>query len=708
MDKSTPEERQDQEPNQTESSKAKTNKREDAKRGEVLLYAFGNIEASIADQFFGILNSILIVAMHVSPLLIGLILGIKTLWDSVTDPVMAYVTDNTRSRWGRRRPYILVGGVSRIALLLLICAFMPTGGHLSSNAVMEGQKFTNEAVGEAKSAHKTTVMTFNQIDTAEPDIKEKMLNMLEKTEITAQEAFQKVANNHETLQKDLEERKLDLEQKQLSLANAEKEYANSPDFEKELIIPKGLLEASEEKLAKAEGLINKARESQRNAIAAEISAHYILETHRPTSDSDPGTPEQAQEKADAAYAAAGLEPMSIFTIEKKPPPVAGKRKGMWANMKEGFGAFNDPKNFEQRKLIIYILFAVLLFTTFTTVQSVPYYALGIELCPSYDGRTRVVTYRAVMNKVAGLIQPWVPVFCFSLLFTTALKGLFWVAVIASIIGIPSTIIMCWFVKERTEISTTKKPQEKFFRSMWQVMHNRHFFKIFLLYWFLGLTNGIFIQVGFFLNVYWVMGSALSGAKLGAGVGMLAWGLGLINLPLINWGCRRFQKHKVLRFAIIWMSIGTALKWWCMNPEHPEYQFILPFFFSVGISSVYTVLPTMMADVTDVDELNHGLRREGMFGAVMAFLMKMIGTFTPIIAGIVLVAAGLDPALEYEQAPETILRMRLMYSFIPAGMLLFALAILWRYPLTRERVMEIKDKLHHRHEVEDAENLESES
>ena len=201
-----------------------------------------------------------------------------------------------------------------------------------------------------------------------------------------------------------------------------------------------------------------------------------------------------------------------------------------------------------------------------------------------------------------------------------------------------------------------------------------------------------------------MGSALSGAKLGAGIGMLVWGLGLIQLPLINWGCRRFQKHKVLRFAIIWMAIGTALKWWCMNPDHPEYQFILPFFFSVGISSVYTVLPTMMADVTDVDELNHDMRREGMFGAVMAFLMKLIGTLTPIIAGMVLVAAGFNPALEYEQAPDTILRMRLMYSFIPAFMLLFALGVLWRYPLTRERIMEIKDKLHQRHEVEDAESL----
>ena len=686
----------------TPESRASSPKKErpkDAGRGEVALYAFGNIEASIADQFFIVLNSILVVAMHVSPLLIGLILGIKTLWDSITDPLMAYITDNTKSRWGRRRPYILVGGIARIMLLILICAFMPHGGHLASNSVMEGQKFTNEAVGEAKSSHKTAVMTYGQIKEADPELREKMLDMLEQTQVTAEGALKKIADNHETLQKDIEERTADMKQKQVEFEKVQTEYADRQDLEQKLTIPQGVLTAAKEKLVKAETLLENAKESQRSAIAAEILSGYILAEYRPGTDSAILTPEEVQAKADAACTDAGLAPLPIFSIEKVPPPNAGKSKGMWTNMKEGFNAFNDPKNFEQRKLIIYILFAALLFTTFTTIQSVPYYALGIELCPSYDGRTRVVTYRAVMNNIAGLLQPWIPVFCFSLIFINALHGLFWVAIAASVVGIPSTIIMCWFVKERTEV-TIKKDKINIFTSMWQVMHNRHFIKIFLLYWFIGLTNGLFMLIGFYLNVYWVMGSALSGATLGAGVGMLAWGLSLAVLPVINWGCRRFQKHRILQFAIIWMAIGTALKWWCMNPEHPEYQFILPFFFSVGISSVYTVLPTMMADVTDVDELNHGVRREGMFGAVMAFLMKMIGTFTPILAGIVLVAAGLDPALEYEQTTETILRMRLMYSFIPAGMLLFALAILWRYPLTRDRVVKIKNELHHRHEIED--------
>lgn len=669
----------------------------DASRGEVALYAFGNVEASIADQFFNVLNSIMVVAMHVNPMLLGLIAGIKTLWDGITDPIMAYITDNTRSRWGRRRPYILVGGVLRIALLVLIVAFMPSGGNLIRNQVMEAQKFANEAIREASEGWRFAVQSHEQLEGLAPDRQALLLDALAKRSATARETLAKLDAHQPTLLEDLAQRKADVEARTENVAAIRREKAGDPELESALVIPLGLLEAADERVTKATELINKMDRARAELIAADHVASFLLGRHGRLPEAKFANEDGARAAAAIAFAAKNVDPVDdIFVLPAKPAPKPGKPAGMWANILDGLRAFWSPRNFEQRPLILYTLIAVLLFTTLTTVQSVPYYALGIEVSPSYNGRTQVVVYRSVMNQLAGLVQPWIPVLCFSLVFLTALQGLFWVAVVACVIGIPSTILMCWFVRERTEFSAAKKREAGLFKSMWQVMRNRHFLKVFALYWLIGLSFGVFTQIGFYLNVYWVMGSALAGAKLLAWVSMVAWGLGFVTLPLINWGCRRFQKHRVLQFAIIWMAIGTALKWWCMNPDHPEYQFILPFFFSVGISSVYTVLPTMMADVTDVDELNHGARREGMFGAVMAFLMKIIGTFTPILGGAVLVMSGFDAALEYEQRPETIFNMRVMYSFVSAGMLFTALLILWRYPLTRERIQEIKAELHRRH------------
>ncbi len=43
--------------------------------------------------------------------LAGTAVMIGKLWDAVTDPMMGFVSDRTRSRWGRRRPYLLFGAV---------------------------------------------------------------------------------------------------------------------------------------------------------------------------------------------------------------------------------------------------------------------------------------------------------------------------------------------------------------------------------------------------------------------------------------------------------------------------------------------------------------------------------------------------------------------------------------------------------------------
>ncbi len=665
----------------------------DAPRKEVILYAFGNIEASVADQFFNVLNSVMIVAMHVNPMLLGLVLGIKTLWDSITDPIMAYITDNTRSRWGRRRPYILVGGVSRIALLVLIVAFLPTGTHLSDNHLMEAQKFAQEGIKEAGDSRKLATEAIT------------LWNEGRLTEAAFQESLQRALTGAERAESLLMQHRPFLEnehnlrvEEEHALRNKLEQTLQESDVGTKREAAEGLLKAAETKRARSAKLLTDIDNARRSAVAARHLGNHGLALLDSQTSSELRDASLVQARADEELRTLGLEPIDLLTgEEKEPPPLSAASPGMWASLASGWNAYFAPENAAQRTLVVYVLIAVLLFTTLTTVQSVPYYALGIELCPSYNGRTQVVVYRSVMNQIAGLLAPWIPVLCFSLLFAHALQGLFWVAVFACVIGIPSTILMCWFVRERTEVRVVKGPERTgIFRSIFEVANNAHFLRICGLYCFIGLTNGVFAQLGFFLNVYWIMGSALSGATLGAWVSMVAWGLGLLSLPLINWGCRKFQKHRMLQLALVWMAIGTALNWWAMNPDHPEYQFILPFFFSVGISSVYTILPTMMADVTDVDELRHGVRREGMFGAVMAFLMKIIGAFTPILAGAVLVFSGFRPEMEYEQTAETILNMRLMYSFVPAGLLLFALILLWRYPLTREKVAEIKELLHQRH------------
>ena len=52
--------------------------------------------------------------------LAGGIIMVGKIWDAVTDPVAGYLSDNTKSRWGRRRPYIFFGSIPLFLTMILM------------------------------------------------------------------------------------------------------------------------------------------------------------------------------------------------------------------------------------------------------------------------------------------------------------------------------------------------------------------------------------------------------------------------------------------------------------------------------------------------------------------------------------------------------------------------------------------------------------
>jgi GPH family glycoside/pentoside/hexuronide:cation symporter len=69
---------------------------------------------------------VLTVELQVDAFLVGLAMGLPRLWDAFTDPVVGYLSDNHRSKWGRRKPFMLVGAIS-VALCLALMWQLPRG-----------------------------------------------------------------------------------------------------------------------------------------------------------------------------------------------------------------------------------------------------------------------------------------------------------------------------------------------------------------------------------------------------------------------------------------------------------------------------------------------------------------------------------------------------------------------------------------------------
>lgn len=63
--------------------------------------------------------------LGLSPATAGWVFAVALVWDALFDPVMGYLANRTRTRWGRYRPYLLFGGLPLAASWALM--FLPVG-----------------------------------------------------------------------------------------------------------------------------------------------------------------------------------------------------------------------------------------------------------------------------------------------------------------------------------------------------------------------------------------------------------------------------------------------------------------------------------------------------------------------------------------------------------------------------------------------------
>jgi GPH family glycoside/pentoside/hexuronide:cation symporter len=78
---------------------------------------------NIAGILVGLMGNI---SLGLNAFWLGVILIIPRLWDAVSDPIIGHLSDNTRTRWGRRRPFLLIGGIL-VAVFFVAMWWIPKG-----------------------------------------------------------------------------------------------------------------------------------------------------------------------------------------------------------------------------------------------------------------------------------------------------------------------------------------------------------------------------------------------------------------------------------------------------------------------------------------------------------------------------------------------------------------------------------------------------
>ena len=97
------------------------------KKGEKGFFALADFYGGGGQALIGVLYLVFLTDfVKLNPFLAGIVVLISEIWDAISDPLMGMISDNTHTKMGRRRPYILLGGGLLVVAFGLV--FFPIGG----------------------------------------------------------------------------------------------------------------------------------------------------------------------------------------------------------------------------------------------------------------------------------------------------------------------------------------------------------------------------------------------------------------------------------------------------------------------------------------------------------------------------------------------------------------------------------------------------
>ena len=316
---------------------------------------------------------------------------------------------------------------------------------------------------------------------------------------------------------------------------------------------------------------------------------------------------------------------------------------------------------------------------------IPYTALGWELTPNYDERTKTVAWRMYIGLAGSFSMGWLYRLSQLEYFKGNMAtGAFWVCVGAGLIVLVFGLIPTFACRENLEVE--KQPKIDTMNAMRYTLTNRPFAILFVAY--IIIIIALFTTSGItpFLLIYYVFkGNKADFGSFQGVLTSLSVGCSYLSMWLISYIALRHSKGAGMLSGLGLALLGTAISWFTIDPRWPWAMYLSCFVCYLGLQGCWLMVDSMVADICDADELKTGIRREGMFSAVKAFALKLAQAITAALGGYMLVLAGFDPnaANSSGVSLDIAFRMKLMIVGGTCGGLMIAIAIMWLYPISRE-------------------------
>jgi GPH family glycoside/pentoside/hexuronide:cation symporter len=335
--------------------------------------------------------------------------------------------------------------------------------------------------------------------------------------------------------------------------------------------------------------------------------------------------------------------------------------------------------------LYYVLISLVLDTAYTIVN-VPYTALTPELTKDYDERTSLNSFRFAFSVggalVSAVLHPIIVSSAPDPRTGYLISGLVW----AVVCTVPCYIVF-FAIRERPESMEPHTGDSIPLAEQIRIaLANRPYRFVIGLY----LASWLALQLVSAVLVYYL--TYYMGTPDRIPLTLLAvQGTSFIFLFVWTAISRRYDKRLVyIAGATIWLVVQLGLAF--IRPDQDYLVLPLAALAGAGVAVAYLVPWAMLPDVVDLDELETGQRREGVFYGFMVLLQKAGIALAIYFVGRALAAAGYvtpTDAVPVPTQPDSALQaIRFYIGPVPAAILAGSLLLALLYPITRARHRQI--------------------
>ncbi|BAY17525.1 putative sugar transporter [Anabaenopsis circularis NIES-21] len=365
--------------------------------------------------------------------------------------------------------------------------------------------------------------------------------------------------------------------------------------------------------------------------------------------------------------------------------------------------FSSDRSTNISALFWYYVVIGLISQVFYTVVNLPYTAMTPELTQDYDERTSLNSFRFTFSIGGSILSLILAQIVFSQIADRQ-QQYFVLAVICTVISVVSLYWCIFGVRDRIlafeakRIQIPEPPSLPFFEQLKIVFTNRPFLFVIGIYLFSWLG----VQITASIIPYFVTNCmGLKEADVPT-VMIAVQGTALVMLFVWSNLSKKIGKKLVYFLGMsLWIIAAAGL--FFLQPGQLVLMYVMAIMAGVGVSTAYLVPWSMIPDVIELDELQTGQRREGIFYGFMVLLQKFGLAFGLFLVGNALQSAGFKEAVVGQTTlpiqPESALTaIRFAVGPIPTVCLICGLVLTYFYPITREMHAEILLKLKARRET----------